>query len=229
MPAVNSSNSAIPGISYQFERPELLAEALTHRSRGSHNYERLEFLGDSILNFVVASRLYEVRPEDPEGHLSRLRSRVVRGETLARVARELKLNEYLLMGEGELKSGGYLRDSVLGDALEAILGAIYLDGGFDACEKVIREVFDPVIDELPDAETLKDSKTRLQEWLQARGRPLPVYELISESGADHAKEFLVRCQLPDTGEQEQARGNSRRKAEQEAAGRVLTELGEINS
>jgi len=211
----------IPGITYAFERPELLQEALTHRSRGSLNYERLEFLGDSILNFVVASRLYRLRPDDNEGSLSRLRSRVVRRETLARVARKLKLGDYLIMGEGELRSGGYLRDSILADALESVLGAIYLDGGYAACEAVIREVFDPVIEDLPDAESLKDPKTRLQEWMQARARPLPEYELVSEHGAEHAKRFHVRCRLPDSGREEVAEGGSRRKAEQAAAQLML--------
>ena len=207
----------IPGIPYAFQRPELLTEALTHRSRGSRNYERLEFLGDSILNFVVSARLFELRPEDNEGNLSRLRSRVVRGEALARTARRLGLGEHLLLGEGELRSGGWLRDSILADALEAVLGAIYLDGGYAACEGVIRAVFEPVIADLPDAESLKDPKTRLQEYMQAHGRPLPEYQLVGEKGADHAKQFEVSCRLPDSGREASATGASRRKAEQAAA------------
>jgi len=219
----------IAGIAYTFQRPELLVEALTHRSRGSSNYERLEFLGDAILNFVVASRLFDLRPNDSEGDLSRLRSRVVRGETLAGVARDLDLGDHLLMGEGELKSGGYLRDSVLADALESVIGAIYLDGGFQACEAVIREVFDTVISELPDAESLKDPKTRLQEWVQARSRPLPEYRLVSERGADHAKHFLVSCRLPDSAREESAIGTNRRRAEQAAAERMLESLADGES
>jgi ribonuclease-3 len=211
----------IPGIPYRFSQPALLQEALTHRSRGEHNYERLEFLGDSILNFVIASRLFALRPDDSEGDLSRLRSRVVRGDTLARLAADLKLGDYLIMGEGELKSGGFRRQSILADALEAIFGAIYLDGGFDACEAVIRHICDPVIRTLPEAEALKDPKTRLQEWLQARGRPLPEYELLREEGAEHAKRFVVRCQLPDSGQVFEAQGGSRRKAEQRAAAGIL--------
>ncbi len=216
----------IPGIPYRFREPALLQEALTHRSRGRLNYERLEFLGDSILNFVVASRLFELRPTDSEGDLSRLRSRVVRGDTLARLATDLALGDYLLMGEGELKSGGFRRESILADALEAVFGAIYLDGGFDACEAVIRHVGDPVIRGLPDAEELKDPKTRLQEWMQGRGRPLPEYELLREEGAEHAKRFFVRCRLPDSGREVEAEGGSRRKAEQKAAAGILSELTE---
>lgn len=216
--------TGIPGIDYRFDDSALLNEALTHRSLGSHNYERLEFLGDSILNFVVASLLFAARPDDNEGNLSRLRSRVVRGETLARVARRLDLGEHLRVGEGELKSGGYLRDSILADALEAILGAIFLDGGFDACADVIAVVFGPVIESLPDAEALKDPKTRLQEWLQGRGRPLPEYQLVGEEGAEHAKRFFVRCRLPDSADEEEAEGASRRKAEQAAAAVLLQRL-----
>jgi ribonuclease-3 len=214
----------IPGVPYAFRDPALLREALTHRSRGRLNYERLEFLGDSILNFVVASRLFELRPHDSEGELSRLRSRVVRGDTLAALAADLRLGDHLIMGEGELKSGGFRRQSILADALEALFGAIYLDGGFDACRDVIQHVCDPVIIDLPDAETLKDPKTRLQEWMQARGRPLPEYQLVSEEGAEHAKRFFVSCTLPDSGREVEAQGSSRRKAEQSAARKILREL-----
>lgn len=216
--------TAIPGIDHEFQRPNLLRDALTHRSHGSRNYERLEFLGDALLSFVVASRLFDLRPSDNEGDLSRLRSRVVRRETLARVAKQLNLGDYLRMGEGELKSGGYRRDSILADALESVIGAVYLDAGYATCEQVVREIFDPVIKALPDAESLKDAKTRLQEWLQARSRPLPKYQLVSERGADHAKQFLVLCRLTDTGQEETAIGNSRRKAEQGAATRMLEVL-----
>lgn len=216
----------LPGIQYRFIDPGLLREALTHRSLGAVNNERLEFLGDSILNFVVAGRLYELRPQATEGELSRLRSRVVRGDTLAELAAQLRLGDHLRLGEGELKSGGFKRQSILADALEALFGAIYLDGGFEACSAVIREVCEPVILVLPDAEALKDPKTRLQEWLQARGRPLPEYQLIREEGADHAKHFVVACRVPDSGEQSQAEGSSRRKAEQSAASILLGRLNE---
>jgi len=218
----------ITGVPYTFRDPALLQEALTHRSRGRLNYERLEFLGDSVLNFVVASRLFELRPRASEGELSRLRSRVVRGDTLATLAASLKLGDYLIMGEGELKSGGFKRQSILADALEALFGAIYLDGGFDACRDVVRHICDPVMEALPDAESLKDPKTRLQEWLQARGRPLPEYSLLREEGAEHAKRFVVLCKLPDSAREVEAQGSSRRKAEQSAARRILRELDERN-
>jgi ribonuclease-3 len=214
----------VPGISYRFQDPELLRAALTHRSSGRLNYERLEFLGDSILNFVVASRLYELRPNNDEGDLSRLRSRVVRGDSLARLASGLRLGDYLIMGEGELKTGGFQRASILADALEALFGAIYLDGGYEACRAVIREVCDEVIENLPDAETLKDPKTRLQEWMQARARPLPEYQLLREEGAEHAKRFIIRARLPDSGDEMEAAGASRRKAEQAAADLLFKRL-----
>lgn len=220
---MSRSPDQLPGISHRFSDASLLTEALTHRSRSGSNYERLEFLGDAILNFVIADRLFRLHPGDNEGSLSRLRSRVVRGETLARVAKRLKLGDYLLMGEGELKSGGYLRDSILADALEAVLGAIYLDAGFDAAKSVIRDIFDTVVQDLPDAETLKDPKTRLQEWLQGRGRPLPVYELVGEDGAEHAKQFHVNCRLEDSRLSATATGSSRRKAEQAAADLLLAQ------
>jgi ribonuclease-3 len=216
----------IPGIPYRFRNPDLLRDALTHRSRGRCNNERLEFLGDSILSFVVASRLYELNPNSNEGDLSRLRSRVVRGETLAELAANLNLGDYLLLGSGELKSGGYLRDSILADALEAVFGAIYKDGGFGACEAVIQAVCEPVIASLPDAGELKDPKTRLQELMQARAQPLPEYELVGEEGAEHAKKFTIRVRVADAGMEVEATGSSRRKAEQSAAAKMLRQLDE---
>ncbi len=216
----------IPGIEYRFENAALLEAALTHRSRSSSNNERLEFLGDSILNFVVASRLYELMPDCSEGDLSRLRSRVVRGETLAELASDLKLGDHLLLGEGELKSGGYLRHSILADALEAVFGAIYLDGGFEACEAVIQTICEPIISSLPDAEDLKDPKTRLQEMMQARAKPLPEYDLVLEEGAEHAKKFTIRLRLADSGMAVEATGSSRRKAEQSAAAKMLSQLND---
>ncbi|MEM1411567.1 MAG: ribonuclease III [Pseudomonadota bacterium] len=221
MAPVKPAVDQLPGIDYRFSEPVLLDEALTHRSLATRNNERLEFLGDAILNFVIAARLYDRRPDDNEGSLSRLRSRVVRGETLARVARRLALSDHLRMGESELKSGGFLRDSVLADTLEAVLGAVYLDGGFVAAENVILTLFHDEIEGLPDAEDLKDPKTRLQEWLQARAFPLPVYELVAEEGAEHAKRFTVRCRLVEPAFEAEATGTSRRKAEQAAAQQVL--------
>jgi ribonuclease-3 len=211
----------VTGIDYRFTQPKLLQNALTHRSVGARNNERLEFLGDSVLNLVITSRLFELRPNAPEGDLSRMRSRLVRGSSLADLAAGMGLGKHLNLGESELKSGGFRRASILADALEAIIGAIFLDGGYPACERVVLELFDPLIDKLPDAEQLKDPKTRLQEWLQARARPLPDYELQREEGADHAKQFHVTCTLPDDGTVYEAVGASRRKAEQSAAKSVL--------
>ena len=220
---------AVPGIQYRFNQPGLLQQALTHRSVGPYNYERLEFLGDSILNLVVSTRLFERYPVAAEGDLSRMRARVVRGKTLGEIAERLALGKHLILGEGEMKSGGFRRSSILADALEAVLGAIFLDGGYPACRDVIITLCDPLIDSLPPAEALKDSKTRLQEWLQARGRPLPVYELVREEGADHAKKFYVSCTLEDNGARVVGSGNSRRKAEQAAAAEVLAELPGTNA
>jgi ribonuclease-3 len=221
--------SSLTGIDYRFSDEQLLEKALTHRSVGRTNNERLEFLGDSVLNFVIADRLFDFYPDAQEGDLSRMRARIVRGETLAELAAELGLGEYLKLGEGELKSGGFRRASILADAFEALLGAVYLDGGFEACRKVILDLCDPLVRELPDVEELKDAKTRLQEWLQARGRPLPVYELVRESGADHEKHFLVRCRLPDRGETVAANGSSLRKAEQAAADSLVTRLTAVGT
>jgi ribonuclease-3 len=211
----------IPGIPYRFRDTELLALALSHRSLGRLNNERLEFLGDSILNFVVSARLFKIKTSGNEGDLSRLRARVVRGETLADLANGLKLGDYIKLGEGELKSGGYKRKSILADALEALLGAIYLDGGFEACEKVIEHVIAPVIQNLPDAEELKDPKTRLQEYLQSKGLALPEYRLLSDEGPPHRKNFLVQCSSENAGFSVTGEGRSRRKAEQMAAAAAL--------
>lgn len=199
----------------------MLALALSHRSLGRLNNERLEFLGDSILNFVVSARLFKIKTSGNEGDLSRLRARVVRGETLADLANGLKLGDYIKLGEGELKSGGYKRKSILADALEALLGAIYLDGGFEACEKVIEHVIAPVIQNLPDAEELKDPKTRLQEYLQSKGLALPEYRLLSDEGPPHRKNFLVQCSSENAGFSVTGEGRSRRKAEQMAAAAAL--------
>jgi ribonuclease-3 len=214
------------GIDYRFGDPQLLQAALTHRSAGPGNNERLEFLGDSVLNMIVAMRLYELHPEAQEGDLSRMRARLVRGATLGNVAASIGLGDRIRLGEGELKSGGFRRASILADAFEALLGAIFIDGGYESCRQVVLGLFDPLIAALPPPEELKDAKTRLQEWLQARGRPLPEYSLQREEGADHAKRFFVACRLTDDGTQAEETGRSRRKAEQAAAARVLELLQE---
>lgn len=214
----------IPGVDYRFSDPGLLDKALTHRSVGERNYERLEFLGDAVLDLVISERLFQLHPDAPEGDLSRMRSRLVRADTLKDVAARLELGGHVRLGSSERKSGGRRRASILGDALEAFLGAIYLDGGYEACKAVILEVFEPAVAALPSADELKDAKTRLQEYLQARGRPLPRYTLVDERGADHAKEFTARCSLEDSDESAEASGSSRRQAEQGAAELMLGQL-----
>ncbi len=211
----------IPGIPYSFSDPDLLNLALSHRSVGRTNNERLEFLGDSILNFVVSARLFDLKPNDNEGELSRLRARIVRGESLAKLAQGINLGEYIKLGEGELKSGGYKRKSILADALEAVFGAIYLDGGFEPCEAAILHVCNPMIAELPDAQELIDPKTRLQEWLQGKRHGLPVYSLLSEKGPPHKKQFLIQCEAIDLDIKVTGSGSSRQKAEQAAASAAL--------
>jgi ribonuclease-3 len=215
---------SVTGINYRFTDQQILQEALTHRSLGANNNERLEFLGDSVLNLVISSRLYELHPDAQEGDLSRMRARLVQGVSLSDIAASIGLGQHLKLGEGEMKSGGFRRESILADAFEALLGAIFIDGGYKACRSEILRHFDSLIENLPEVEDLKDAKTRLQEWLQARGRPLPEYTLIREEGADHAKRFHVRCNIPDGGHSVEAAGNSRRKAEQAAAGNLLEQI-----
>ncbi len=211
----------LPGIDYRFQDPSLLERALTHRSFGASHYERLEFLGDGLLNAIVAERLFHARPLASEGDLSRLRSRLVRDVTLAEIARELDLGSVLRLGQGELRSGGFLRESILADVVEAIIGAVYLDGGFEAAQRVVDTLIATRLDELPAAEQLKDPKTQLQELLQAHGHDLPTYTVLSESGADHAKQFLVQCALNGLIDPVTAQAAGRRKAEQAAARKAL--------
>lgn len=201
-----------------------MAAALTHRSAGGRNNERLEFLGDGVLNCVVADLLYREFPLADEGELSRLRASVVREESLAEVASELSLGDHLTLGPGELRSGGYRRQSILADALEALFGAIYLDGGFGEARLVIERLMLPRITELPDAAELKDPKTRLQEYLQARGLALPAYALESAQGEAHNQTFTASCEVPTLGLRASGQGQSRRRAEQDAAQRVLDSL-----
>lgn len=209
---------------HSFRDPALLQQALTHRSASSVNNERLEFLGDALVNFVIADALFRLQPGAEEGALSRLRASLVREQTLALLARELQISDALILGESELKSGGFRRDSILADAFEAILGAIYLDGGFDAARRSCEQLFAAQLADLPDADSLKDAKTRLQEWLQARGRPLPRYEVIEESGPPHRRHFHVRASVTDAEQIAEAHGSSRRAAEQDAAQGLLLSL-----
>jgi ribonuclease III len=206
---------------YVFASPALCHAALTHRSAGAEHNERLEFLGDSILNCSVARLLYDAHPQADEGALSRLRASLVSGETLARIAAELGVGEHLNLGSGELKSGGFRRASILADALEALLGAMFLDSNFDAACVVVSRIMLPRISELPTAEALKDPKTRLQEILQARGLALPIYVLTAVAGDPHAQAFTVTCEVPVFRVIAVAEGASRRRAEQLAAAKAL--------
>jgi len=199
----------------------LLEEALTHRSLGSRNYERLEFLGDAVLSFVVAEMLFREFDGAAEGDLSRYRAALVSGETLGSIALDAGLGEHLRLGEGELKSGGFRRASILADALEALIGAIYLELGLSAARAAIERFLGARLMELPSASELKDPKTRLQEALQARGLELPRYEVMDVSGDPHEQRFSVRCDVESLGMSADATGTSRRRAEQEAASRLL--------
>jgi len=208
-------------LDHRFEDEALLAQALTHRSAGSSNNERLEFLGDALLGFVIAEALCRRFPEATEGSLSRLRASLVKKETLARLARGLGLGDYLRLGAGELRTGGYARDSILADALEAVFAAVYLDQGFGAACTVVQRVFRDALLATRDSESGKDPKTRLQELLQARKRPLPHYEVLRTTGGHHDQVFYVRCRLPDAEREFSGEGTSRRRAEQAAAEAVL--------
>ena len=209
---------------HQFDDVGLLKLALTHRSKGSKNYERLEFLGDSILGFVVAEWLYANYPQLAEGKLSRMRSSLVRKETLALVARELNLSDYLILGEGELKSGGFNRDSILSDSVESIIGALYLDSGFDKANEFIMHNFAIHFKNISDTSTHKDAKSQLQEVMQKKALNLPVYSIVETIGEQHDQEFTVSCEVEDAGISAKATAKSRRLAEQKAAAQVLDQL-----
>jgi ribonuclease III len=210
-------------LSYRFRDPALADLALTHRSVGKPNNERMEFLGDALLGVMVAELLYDAHPNASEGELSRLRAQLVNGQALAVIARELELGDGLKLGPGELKSGGFRRDSILADAFEALLAAVYLDGGFEACREVVRGLFKDRVAAIPRSS--KDAKTRLQEWLQGRGLPLPSYELKDAHGEDHAKTFDVFCAITEPRViHAEGHGGSRRAAEQDAAETVLRQL-----
>ena len=204
-----------------FADARLLNQALTHRSVGPANNERLEFLGDAVLSFVVAEMLFKAHPGASEGELSRYRASLVSGDALGAIALELGLGAHLRLGEGELKSGGQQRASILADALEALVGAVYLDRGLDAARAVAERLLQQRLDELPGACELKDAKTRLQEWLQGRGFDLPDYKVLEISGEPHEQLFRVLCDVSELSIAAEAEGSSRRRAEQEAASLVL--------
>ena len=210
-------------LAYTFRDPALRELALSHRSVGAHNNERMEFLGDALVNLFVAELLYERYPKADEGELTRMRSRLVSEPALAHQARDLELGDQLHLGTGELKSGGFRRDSILADAFEALVAAIYLDGGWASCRDEIRALFDEAVTHVSPDDG-KDPKTRLQELLQARGLALPVYELAGSSGADHAKIFDVQCVIEPLQLRCNGRGSSRRAAEQAAALEAIAQV-----
>ena len=214
-------------LGYEFSDHTLLAQALTHRSAANRNNERLEFLGDAVLDFVVSDIVFERHPDADEGELSRLRASLVRDSTLAELATEIALGEHLILGAGERRSGGHQRASILADALEAIFGAIFLDKGFDAARSVVRAAFEERANRLPDPDELKDPKTRLQEWLQGDGHALPSYTTEQISGKAHRQVFDVSCRIAAFDLVTRGRGLSRRDADQDAASNMLAELRRI--
>ncbi len=213
-------------LGYAFRQEGLLRQALTHRSYSAQHNERLEFLGDSVLNCTIAKALYDAFPGLPEGTLSRMRANLVKQDTLAEIAVRLKLGDHLLLGEGELKSGGFRRPSILADTLESIFGAVFLDDGFESAQAVVLRLFDNTISSIDPNASGKDAKTRLQEWLQGKRHPLPDYQLAGTRGEAHDQIFVVACNVPALGITTQGQGRSRRAAEQEAALEVLKRVGE---
>ena len=211
-------------LDYRFDDVALLQQALTHRSAPGNSNERLEFLGDAVLDVVVSEALFHACPDAAEGDLSRLRASLVRDTSLAELAADLGLGEHLILGSGERKAGGHRRESILADALEALFGAVYLDSGFETTSEFVRRTFGARLEDLPHVDDLRDPKTQLQEWLQARGMGLPDYELINVHGKAHQQRFEVRCTVPE-GKATIGDGTSRRGAEQQSAQRMLVKLG----
>ena len=215
---------AVSRLQYEFSDSSLLEQARTHRSASKVNNERLEFLGDALLSFTVAHELYRARHADAEGDLSRARAALVNRSVLAEIGRELGIDEHLILGRGERRAGGSHRSAGLADAVEALIGAVFLDGGYEPARSLILHLMAPRLQALPGAEELKDPKTRLQEWLQARGMSLPTYTVHSVTGRDHQKAFEVHCHVAEDGRQTSGSGASRRRAEQDAARTMLEEL-----
>lgn len=219
-----SSDSLTVALGHVFSDRGLLQTALTHRSFGIPNNERLEFIGDGVLNCVIGLELFERFAQLPEGDLTRLRATLVRGETLHRIAIALNLGRYMRLGEGETKEGGVTTPSILADAVEALIGAVYLDAGFDAAAGVISRLYLPLLAEIRPEKVGKDPKTRLQEWLQARKRPLPAYEVLEIAGTPPQQCFTVACRIANPAMKTRGEGPSRRTAEQDAAGKALQAL-----
>lgn len=213
-------------LDYQFSDLELAQQALTHRSAKKFNNERLEFLGDSLLGFIIAQALYEIHPQASEGELSRMRASMVSKPALAEIARELELGDYVHLGSGELKSGGMNRDSILADTVEALIAAIYLDGGMGACTEFVKKLNAKNLQSHDANRKQKDSKTRLQELMQARGRSLPLYQVTEVAGAAHQQVFHVSCKIDILDDSQKGSGGSKREAEQRAARKILEVLGE---
>lgn len=211
-------------LGYQFKDEKLLVEALSHRSSGSCNYERLEFLGDGFLNFTIATELFHQRSDEDEGALSRLRASLVRESTLAEIARELSLGDFLNMGVGELRSGGFKRDSILSDVVESLIGAVFIEAGYEVARELVLRLYGNRIETLPPSAQLKDPKTRLQEQLQGQGFERPTYDVIKTTGKAHEMSFTVRCKLQEPAIHVTATATSRRKAEQAAAQMLLEKL-----
>lgn len=204
-------------VGHDFDDAQLLRQALTHRSHGTFNNERLEFLGDGVLNCVVAHLLYQRFPKLPEGDLSRLRAHLVKEVTLSQIAQNLSLGDHLVLGEGELRSGGWRRPSLLADALEAVIGAVFLDAGFEAAQATVARLYAPLLEHLDPKAVGKDPKTLLQEYLQGRKLALPEYVLLATEGEAHCQTFRVECRIPALGIHARGEGGSRRAAEQQAA------------
>jgi len=213
-------------LEYTFKNESLLSRALTHRSAASLNNERLEFLGDAVLNFVIASELFDQFPDVQEGDLSRLRASLVNRSSLAEIAKMLQLGDHIKLGSGELKSGGRRRDSILADAVESLIGAVYRDSDFDTCRQMILRLYAEKLQNIPDVDTLKDAKTRLQELLQSKRYPLPVYTVTEVHGKAHNQVFTVECVIDQLECTTSAQGSSRRKAEQAAAERAIAQINQ---
>ncbi|MBM4200206.1 MAG: ribonuclease III [Gammaproteobacteria bacterium] len=213
-------------LALRFADIRLLRSALTHRSAGGINNERLEFLGDSVVGFVIAQALYERFPEADEGVLSRLRAALVNQTSLAQIARKLELGDYLILGTGELRSGGFRRDSILSDAFEAVIGAVFTDQGYQTCRDLVLRLFAESFDRLTVADWKKDPKTQLQELMQAKGLDLPEYRLLSLTGRPHDQSFIVECRIALSVEPSTGTGSSRKRAEQQAAQQMLRQLAE---
>ena len=208
-------------INYTFKDAALLERALTHRSKSSNHNERLEFLGDSILNYVISAELFRIFPGLSEGGMTRIRATMVRKESLSRYARELDIGKFLLLGSGEMRSGGYDRDSILADALEAVFGAVYVDRGIEQARKVILDLYRSSLESTDPNADLKDAKTRLQEYLQKKAQSIPKYEILEVGGDQHQQEFVVQCVVPGLSDPIVGKGSNRRQAEQQAASRAL--------